>query len=163
MATLTFNQKVPGPNALPLIYHYPTSRTVIPITINSGGDITGYTLEADYETLIFDTIQMDRGGNPNFSNSTQIGNFPKVEISGADVPVITDASTGSINLIIPENVYTGPILVGDQTNVPVTVVSLTIINADGFKDSLRQPLYISYEPDVVVGDPTLEPDYVAKG
>jgi len=162
MATLTFNEFIGGSNVVPLRNAYPSERSKILITIGDGlTDITGYTFEADYQTLIVDPVTYDRAGNANFAESVTIGSFPKVEMTGADVPVIDNAAIGTVVLILPENMYTGPMIPRARTKVPITVVGFTFYDVDDNITTIRFPIMMNYEPDVEVGDPTLDINYTA--
>lgn len=161
MATTSFNEFIVGPNTIDIQKFYPSSRQRL--LVNLGTDITGYTIAADYQVLVVDTIAFDRhSGDPNFAESTLIGTFPLTEITGGDVPTITDATAGDVEVVIPADMYTGPMYPGDRTNALVAVVGFTYTDLDGFIETIRIPRLISYEPDVAIGNPVDEVDYEAK-
>jgi hypothetical protein len=159
MATLSFNDFIVGPNVVDIKKYYPSSRKELKITLDT--DITSWTVEADYQCLVIDTVAFDRSGEPNFTNSQVIGYFPKTEITGGDAPVISDAINGEITFYIPADMYTGGLLPGSRTLAVVAVVGLTYTDTNGNRDTIRFPRLISYEPDVALSDPTAELDYTA--
>ena len=160
MATLTFNDFIVGPNVVDIKKYFPSSRKELTITLDT--DITSWTVEADYQCLVVDAVAFDRHtGDPNFAESTVIGYFPKVEITGSDIPVLSDAANGEITFYIPADMYTGGLLPGTRTNAVVAVLGLTYTDTDGNIDTIRFPRLVSYEPDVALSDPTDEVDYTA--
>lgn len=157
---LTFSQYIGGPDEIIAEQVFPSDQKIY--NYNFGVNITGWTFEADYQTLIVDTVQFNRyTGSPNFANSRVIGSFPKVELTGDNAPVVTDAATGAVTLKIPSGMYSGAIIPDARRNVPVVVVSLTWTSADSFalRQSHRWAFLQAWEPDVPVGDPTDEQDY----
>lgn len=159
MATLSFNDFIVGPNVTDIQKHYPSSRKTI--TADFDTDVTGWTFESDYQCVVLDTIQFDRAGDPNFTESNVIGYFPKVDITGGDAPSVTDAATGLVEYYIPADMYTGALKPGSRTLAVVAVLGFTYTDADGNIDTTRYARLISYEPDVDFGDPTAEVDYTA--
>lgn len=162
MATVTFNEFIGGPDVIDLANAYPSSQSKILITIGDGAtDISAYTFTADYQTLIIDTVTYDRSGAANFKDASTLGSFDKVEMAGADIPAIDNASEGKVILTLPANMYTGPIIPRAREKVPVTIVGFTFEDADGNISTIRFPIMMNYEPDVVVGDPTLDAGFTA--
>ena len=127
-------------------------------------DLTGWTFVADYQTLIVDQIGFNRTtGKPNFSNSTVIGSFPKVEVAAPYEPTVTDAAQGIFKVHFPAGMYSGPIIPDARVNVPMTIYSLTWTDDSTPAQVISQRWCFiqNYEPDVTVGDPTLDADYTS--
>ena len=159
---LTFAQFVGGADQLILKQDFPSSQSSLIYNYNQ--DITGWTFEADYQVIVVDSVAYDRyTGEPNFANSTVIGSFPKEEISGPTAPVVQDAATGLVKFTIPSGMYTGPLYPDARKNVPIAVLGFTWTTADSPTQTQthRWAVVQSYEPDVTIGDPTLEADYTA--
>ena len=88
-----------------------------------GFDVSTYSFEADYQTLVLDTVSYDRAtGDPNFTDTNITGFFANAEISGGNIDT-TQAASGTVKLTIPAQRYTGSITPSARTNVPATVVS----------------------------------------
>ena len=95
-----------------IVEHFPIEQ--FPITYEfgtSGAD--GWTGNVTYQTLILDKMRYDIANKPDFSRTTIIGYYPEGEYTGLVAP----------NLILPANMYTGPIIPDSFENVPVTVVA----------------------------------------
>jgi hypothetical protein len=161
---LDFQQYIGGPDQIQVEQIFPSNqRTLI---YNFGTDITGWTFSADHQTLVVDEVTFNRNtGKPNFANSSVIGSFAKVDISGANEPSIISASAGTVKVILPAGMYTGPIIPDARQNVPITVFSLTWTDnsTPAQINTHRWALIQCWEPDVTVGDPTLSvsPAYTA--
>ena len=156
---LTVSQFLGGPDEIQAEAVFPSNqRTLI---YNFGTDITGWTFSTDYQTIVVDAIQFARSGAPNFSNSTVIGTFPKVEVTGDFVPTVVNTAEGTVKVHFPANMYTGPIIPDARKNVPVTIFSVTWTDNQTPPQTVshRWSLIQSWEPDVVAGDPTLEDDF----
>jgi hypothetical protein len=161
-SVLTFEQFVGGADQLVMKQDFPSSQTSL--TYNFNQDITGWTVSGDYQVIVVDRITFDRyTGQPNFTTSTVIGSFPKVEITGATAPAITNASTGLVRYTIPSGMYTGALVPDARQNVAIAVVGFTWTTADTPTQSSthRWAVIQSWEPDVAIGDPTSEGDYTA--
>lgn len=159
---LTIGQFLGGPDEIPVEQVFPSSQKTLIYDFNR--DITGWTIEADYQTLIVDTIKFNRfTGEPNFSGSQVIGSFPKQEITGALAPQIIDAATGRVYVHIPANMYPGPIIPDARRNVPIVIVGVTWNdNQTPVQRRTHRWAFIqNYEPDVTIGDPTAAVGYVA--
>lgn len=159
---LTVDQYLGGPDQIQVEQVFPSNQRTLVYNFNR--DITGWTFASDYQTLIVDEIQFNRAsGKPNFGNSTILGSFPKVDIAAPYVPEIINAALGTVNVHLPAQMYTGPIIPDARQNVPITIFALT------WTDNLTPPqvnthrwaLIQAWEPDVIVGDPTLSVDYTA--
>lgn len=149
---LSFDQYIGGADQIKVEQVFPKNQKTYVYNFNQ--DITGWTFELDQQTLVVDTVQFNRNtGQPNFSNSTVIGYFPKAEITG-NVSV-SNASTGLVNVTFPANMYTGPIIPDARQNVPITVVALTWTDAQTPVqiNTHRWALVQCWEPDVTPGDP----------
>ena len=152
---LSFDEYIGGADQVVVEQVFPKNQKTYIYNFNQ--NITGWTFELDQQTLVVDTVTFQRStGKPNFADSTVIGYFPKAEIGAGNVTV-ANASIGTVNVTFPANMYTGPILPDARKNVPVTVVALTWTDAQSPAqiNTHRFALVQSWEPDVVVGDPTL--------
>lgn len=157
---LSFSEYIGGPDEIIAEQVFPSTQRSL--RYNFGVDVTGWTFTADFQTLVVDTISFNRyTGQPNFANSAVIGSFPKEELIDGDAPLVVSAAAGQVDLKMPAGMYSGPVVPDARENVPITVVSLTWTTADAYPQtqSHRWALIQCWEPDVVVGDPTLDPDY----
>lgn len=160
MATTTYSQKVPGPNTAALQSAYQSERKTL--SVNLGKDITGYTLAADYQAKVWTGMTIDRSDVPNFADAVFAGYFPKETMIGGDVPVIVTEATGDISLIIPENMYDGPLNPNPRDVCVVVSVGLSWTDTDGNVETLRMDYLQNYEPGVAEpGNPTGHTGYVA--
>jgi hypothetical protein len=162
---LTFQQFIGGPDQVKCEAIFPSTQKTL--QYNFGQDITGWTFEVDHQTLVVDTLAYDRHtSEPNFSGSTVKGTFPKVEVSGDNI-VVVSASAGTVNITIPAGMYAGPMYPDARRNVPITVVGVTWKTAGSLNNiNTHRWCYIqNWEPDVAVGDPTTSttPLYTALG
>ena len=159
---LNFQQYVGGPDSVKVEQVFPSNQRSL--IYNFDRDITDWTFSLDYQTLVVDTIAFNRNtGAPNFSNSTVIGSFAKVELDGAAAPAVIDAAAGTVKVTHPSGMYTGPIIPDARQNVPITVVSFTWTDAatPANTTSHRFALIQCWEPDVTVGDPITDAGYTA--
>ena len=126
-------------------------------------NITGWTFNLDYQTIVVDQIYFDRSGTPTFDSSTVIGYFPKQNITSPYLPTVVNAAAGTINMYIPGNMYTGAIIPDARQDVPITVVGVTWTDNQNPPqiNTHRWAFIQNWEPGVTVGDPTLEDDYTA--
>lgn len=157
---LNFQQYIGGPDNVITEQAFPSTQRTL--AYNYDRDITGWTITADYQTIVVDTVQFNRlTGQPNFSNSKVIGTFPKVEITGNAAPTIIDAAVGTVKVVLPAGMYSGAIVPDARQNVPIVVVSITWADTETPPNvnSHRWALIQAWEPDVTPGDPTLEDDY----
>lgn len=157
---LNFQQYVGGPDEVQVEQIFPSTQKSY--LWEFGRDITGWTIEADYQTIVVDTVTFNRyTGQPNFTNSTVIGTFPKQEITGANAPQVVDAVSGRVKVNIPAAMYTGPIIPDARQNVPITVVAITWTDTStpALVNTQRWAYVQCWEPDVVAGDPTTDSDY----
>lgn len=158
---LDFQQYIGGPDQVQVEQIFPSNQKSLQYNFNQ--NITGWTFSADYQTIVVDTVAFNRStGKPNFGTSSVIGSFDKVEVTGGMAPTITDATNGLVKVNLPAGMYTGPIIPDARQNVPITVFSLT------WSDNQTPPqinthrwaLVQCWEPDVAIGDPTLDADFV---
>ena len=157
---LSFSDYIGGPDEVIAAQAFPSDQKIY--RYDFGQSIQSWTFEADYQTLVVDSIKFNRyTGEPNFSNSTVIGSFPKVELVGNSAPQVANVSAGLVDLRIPPDMYTGNIMPDARSNVPVTVVALTWENAETFPtiQTHRWAFVQCWEPDVSVGDPTEDAGY----
>jgi len=159
---LTIGQYLGGPDDIIVEQTFPSNQKTLIYNFNT--DITGWTFSADYQTIVVDTVQFSRAtGQPNFTSSTVIGTFPKVEVAAPYVPQVVNASQGTVKVHFPAGMYTGPIIPDARKNVPIVIYSFTWTdnNTPPQTQSHRTALVQAWEPDVEPGDPTLEDDYTA--
>lgn len=159
---LTFDQYIGGADQLIIEQAFPsTQRSVV---YNFDRDIAGWTFSADYQTLVVDEIAFNRyTGAPNFANSTIIGYFPKVDITGDNVPVAINSTTGTVKVTFPSQMYPGTIIPDARKNIPIVVFGFTwTISATPSQTFTHRWAFIQcYEPDVTIGDPTTYSGYTA--
>lgn len=159
---LSFQEYLGGPDSVQIEQIFPSTQKSYLWEFDA--DITGWTITADYQTIVVDTVAFNRyTGEPNFSKSSVIGSFDKQEITGAAAPQILDAALGRVKINIPANMYSGPIIPDARQNVPITVVAITWQNnASPAQVNTQRWAYIQcWEPDVAVGDPTTAAGYTA--
>jgi len=157
---LSFADFLGGPDSLFIEQIFPTTQRTL--EYNFGQNITGWTFSADYQTLIVDKIAFDRNGDPNFSTSTVIGFFAKADITATNISVV-GTSTGRVNVVVPANMYTGPIYADARKNVPITVVGVTWTDSASPANinTHRWGFIQCYEPGVSPTDPTTATGYVS--
>lgn len=130
-----------------IVEHFPIEQ--FPITYEfgtSGAD--GWTGNVTYQTLILDKMRYNIANEPDFSQTTIIGYYPEGEYTGLVAP----------NLILPANMYTGPIIPDSFENVPVTVVAFEFTK--GTEKFSKQILLIeNWTIGVEIGDPRNHPDF----
>lgn len=157
---LTFDQYIGGADQLIIEQAFPsTQRSVV---YNFDRDITGWTFAADYQTIVVDSIAFNRyTGAPNFANSTVIGSFAKVDITGPLAPEVINAAVGTVKVTFPAEMYSGPIIPDARKNVPIVVFGFTwnIATTPTQTFTHRWAFIQCYEPDVALGDPTTDPGY----
>jgi len=159
---LSFEKYVGGADNVQVIELFPSSQQTF--TYNFNTSITGYTFEADQQTIIIDTMTYNvADGLPNFTTSAVLGSYANSEIGAANI-VVQNAGAGTVNFTIPSQRYTGNIIPDARTNVPITVVSFKWTNTNvtpATTDSHRWAVIERFEPDVTIGDPTLGAGYTA--
>lgn len=159
---LNFQQYIGGPDSVKVEQVFPSNQRTL--VYNFDTNITGWTFEVDHQTLVVDTVAFNRNtGQPNFSNSSVIGSFDKVELTGDNAPSVIDAAAGTVKVIMPAGMYTGPIIPDARQNVPITVVAVTWRDdqTPANVNTHRWALIQCWEPDVEVGDPVTATGYTA--
>lgn len=159
---LTFEQYLGGADQLQMISSLPSNQKIK--NYNFQEDITDWEFTADYRVIVVDTITVNRHtGAPNFADSIVIGSFPEVVLTGALVPEVIDVNTGSVNVVIPADMYTGALYPNARKNVPIAILTFTWSNGATVEqiNTHRWAIIQTYGSSVTPGDPTLEADYVA--
>lgn len=159
---LSFSNYIGGADNIQLEQIFPSTQRTL--NYNFSRSISGWTFHVDYQTLVVNPVTFDRNtGEPNFANSEVIGFFASGVISTSSYVSVTNAAAGLVNITIPGNLYSGPILPDARANVPITIVGVT------WRDS-GSPVQVNthrwafiqcYEPAVTPGDPTLAGGYTA--
>lgn len=158
---LTFSQYLGGPDNINIEQIFPSTQRTL--NYNFARNISGWTFLIEYQTIVVDTIAFDRNtGAPNFANSTVIGYFDKGVVNNATYVSVTNASTGLVNITIPTNLYSGPVLPDARKNVPITIVSVTWTDGSSPPqiNTHRWAFIQCYEPGVTPGDPANSVDYL---
>ena len=156
---LSFSQYLGGPDNINIEQIFPSTQRTL--NYNYSRNITGWTFLVEQQTIVVDTVAFDRNtGAPNFAGSQVIGYFDAQAISNAYITG-RDNANGLINITIPTNMYTGPILPDARKNVPITIVSVTWTDASSPVqiNTHRWAFIQCYEPGVTPGDPTLDINY----
>ena len=152
---LDFQDYIGGPDTI-VIEMFP--RMQRKYTYNFNTNISAYQFSADYQTLVLSEVTYDRvTGDPNFSTTTVLGSFPTVSNVSNTLISVTNATTGLVDLTIPENRYTGNIIPDARTKVVGTVLTFqwnTSNTSTASKDAHRFLILERYEPGVPIGDPT---------
>lgn len=157
---LNFAQYLGGPDNVQCEQIFPSTQRTL--NYNFARSIAGWTFHVDHQTLIVDTVSFNRStGEPNFANSNIVGFFPSGVIATATNVNVTNAGAGLVNITIPSNLYTGPILPDARANVPITVVGVTWQDSSSPVqiNTHRWAFIQSYEPAVTPGDPTTSTNY----
>jgi len=161
---LSFSDYLGGPDNIQVEQIFPSTKRTFNYNFNT--DITGWSFNIDYQTLVVNPVSYDRNGVPNFSSSQVIGFFPKVDVTidATSVNVI-NAALGTVNITIPGNMYTGALIPDARKNVPITIVGIgwvepAIAGVTPTQFNVHRWAFIQcYEPDVSIGNPILENNY----
>lgn len=159
---LNFAQYLGGPDNVQVEQIFPSTQRIL--NYNFARSITSWVFHIDYQTLVVDTVSFDRAtGEPNFANSSIIGYFPGSVISTATYVSVTDTVNGLVNITIPGNLYTGPILPDARANVPITVVGVTWTdNSTPVQTNTHRWGFIqNWEPGVTPGSPASSSTFVS--
>lgn len=159
---LTFSQFLGGPDNINIEQIFPSTQKTL--NYNFSTNITGWTFNVDHQTIVVDTVSFERNtGAPNFANSSVIGYFTQGQVTTSSYVTVTNTATGLVNITIPGNLYSGPILPDARKNVPITIVGVTWTNnSNPPQINTHRWAYIqNYEPGVAPGDPTLAAGYTA--
>jgi hypothetical protein len=159
---LTFSQYLQGADNVKVEEMFPSTQKTF--TYNYGVDVSNYDFHADMQPIVVDTMTYNvNDGQPNFTSSNVTGSFANAEISNVNI-VTTSAASGEIDFTIPAQRYTGPLLPDARSNVVITVVSFRWTNKNvtpNTTEGHRWAIIERYEPDVVIGNPTLDGGYTA--
>ena len=161
---LDFSNYIGGADNVQVIEMFPSTQKTY--EYDYGTDVSSYTFEADYQTIVVDSLAYDRvTGDPNFADSSVVGYFANAEIGSGNI-VTTDAATGIIKLTIPAQRYVGPLVPDARTDVAITVVSFKWTDTTvtpNITDSHRWAIIERYEPDVSPGNPKLSNTFIPLG
>lgn len=161
---LSFANYLGQANNVQVIEMFPSTQKSF--TYDFSTSIVGYTFEADYQTIVLDTVTYDRTtGNPNFTDTNVTGYFANAEISNSYIDTSTLAA-GTVKFTIPSQRYTGPITPDARTNVAMTVVGFKWTDTNvtpNVTNSHRWGVIERWEPDVSPGDPTLSNAFIRLG
>ncbi len=159
---LDFKSYIGGQDNVQVIEMTPSTQTTY--QYNYGTDVSSYSFEVDYQTLVVDTLAYQReSGLPNFTDSTVVGYFANAEVGNANIDT-GSAATGIVNITIPSQRYTGNIVPDARANVPITVLSVKWTNGGvtpNTTTSHRWAIIERYEPDVTPGNPRNEAGFTA--
>ena len=164
---LDFKSYVGGADNVVVEEQFPS--TTKTYTYDFGFDITSYTFDAWYQTIIADVVTYDRNtGDPNFTDTSIIGFFG--DGNGTQIAAgnfTNNEAVGTVDFTIPPDLYTGPIIPSARINVPLTVVTFEWTNPNGALPSIieshRWCLMQRWESTVSPADPTLDSEYVPLG
>lgn len=157
---LSFSDYLGGPDNIYVEQIFPSTKRTYAYNFNT--NITGWSFELDFQTLVVNPVAYDRNGVPNFSASQVIGFFPKVDVATDSAVVnVVNAALGTVNITIPGNMYTGALIPDARKNVPITIVGVSWTTADvpTQVNSHRWAFIQCYEPDVAIGNPVLENNF----
>jgi hypothetical protein len=156
---LNFAQYLGGADNIQIEQIFPSTQRTL--NYNYSQSISGWTFHVDHQTIVVDTMSFDRNtGEPNFANSNVIGYFPSAVISTSSYVTVTNSSQGLVNITVPSNLYTGPILPDARANVPITILGVTWRDASTPTNinTHRWAFIQCWEPGVIPGDPTFSTD-----
>lgn len=159
---LNFSNYIGGADNVQIEQIFPSNQRTF--VYSFGTDITGWTFHLDNQTIVTDAVAFDRTtGEPNFANSNVIGYFTASNISTSTYVSVVNASSGTVAITFPSNMYTGPILPDARTHIPITVVGVTWTDAGtpSNTDTHRWAFLQCWEPGVTAGDPVLAGGYTA--
>jgi hypothetical protein len=159
---LNFSQYLGGADNIQIEQIFPSTQRTL--QYNYARNTVGWTFLVDHQTIVVDTVAFDRNtGQPNFANSNVIGYFPTAVISTSTYVNRVNDTTGLVNITIPSEIYTGPILPDARANVPITIVGVTWTDASlpAQINTHRWAFIQSWEPGVTPGDPTFDEDFTS--
>jgi hypothetical protein len=169
---LTISSYLGGPDNVQAEAIFPGDQKILQYDFPEA--ITSWGFKVTAQTIVVNPVTFDRAGEPNFASSEVIGYFPVTTIADT-----TDGSTstyvrpvnnvnGTINIVVPKNVYTGPILPDARQNVPITVIAVSwtgvvdgVTNTPAPTNTHRWAFIQSWAPGVTPGDPTDAAGFVA--
>lgn len=154
---LRFSDYLGGPDNIQVEEIFPSTKRTYQYDFNQ--NITGWTWSLKTQSIVVNPLTWDRySGEPNFANSLVIGYFPNTTLATDTTTInVVDASAGTVNLTIPANLYTGPIIPDARSKVVISIVTFgwTTATTPTQSNSHRWAFIQSYEPGVTIGDPTL--------
>lgn len=159
---LNFANYIGGADNIEIEQIFPSTQKTFVYNFNT--DITGWTFHLDQQTIVVDAMAFDRtSGEPNFANSNVIGYFPKTNITTSTYVSVVNASSGTVAITFPGNMYSGPVLPDARKHNPITVVGVSWSNNSSPVniDTHRWAFIQSWEPGVTPGDPVLDGSYTA--
>ena len=160
---LSFSDYLGGPDEVQCEQIFPSTQRTL--QYNFAKNITDWTFHVDYQTLVVNPVTFDRNtGEPNFATSSAIGYFAPGVVDTSTYVNVVDVANGIVNITIPKNLYTGPILPDARQNVPVLVVGVTWTDAGSplpQTNTHRWAFLQCYEPGVEPTDPVNDPGYTA--
>ncbi len=159
---LSFKEYLGGSDNVQVIEMTPSMQKTF--SYSYGSNVSNYAFEADYRTIVVDTLTYDRvTGDPNFTESSVLGSFANAEIDANNI-ITTDAVNGNIDFTIPAQRYTGNIIPDARSNVAITVTSFKWTNNDvtpATTDMHRWAIIERWEADVTPGNPSLSAGFTA--
>jgi len=160
---LRFSDYLGGPDNIQVEEIFPSTKRTYQYDFNT--NITGWTWALKSQTIVVSPLTWDRySGEPNFANSLVIGYFANNTYTvDSTVLTVVNAADGRVNLTIPGNLYTGPIIPDARSKVPISIVTFQWTTADTPTqvNSHRWAFIQCYEPGVTIGDPTGAAGYTA--
>lgn len=169
---LTFSQYLGGADNVKIIEMFPSTSKTFKYTF--GTDISNWTFESSYQSLLLDKVTYDRNtGEPNFADTNVLGYWNERTDLGGPSDIIRAESPnpdGEIFFNIAPMRYTGQLFPNARENVVITVVGLTWrMNSpepgvDPTTESHRWGIIERYLPgDHTPGDPALDPEFIPYG
>ena len=144
---LSFKDYVGGADNVQVIEMTPSTQRTF--RYDYGANVSSYTFEADMQTIVVDTLAYDTAtGDPNFTTSNISGSFANSEIGSANISNV-GAATGIIKFTIPANRY--------LQSSGRSSADISFNTTEGHRWAILE----RFEPDVVIGDPTLDSGYTA--
>lgn len=155
---LSFSQYLGGADNVKVIEMFPSTQK--DFVYDFGTDISAYTFEVDYQTIVVDTLTYDRlTGDPNFTESSVVGYFANVtEVANSFIDT-SQAGSGQVTITIPSQRYTGKVTPDARSNVAITVMGVAWTDTSkspATTDLHRWAIVERWEPDVPLGNPREE-------
>lgn len=161
---LDFKQYIGGADNVVNLEMFPSQTKSYIYSFNQ--NVTGYTFNMDYQSLLLDTVTYDRTtGLPNFSETNVLGYFDNytnltTENTMSDHIDTSGQIQGDVAITLPKNRYTGAIFPSARQNVVATVVSMEWSSQGSTtvteKNLHRFLILERWEPGVTAGDPSQE-------
>ena len=157
---LSFKSYIGGADNVQMLEMFPSTQSQF--TYNYGFNVSSYQFDADFQTIVVDTLTYDRvSGDPNFTDANIVGSFGSNTTIGGGFINTSDAANGNVKFTIPAQRYTGNIVPDARANVPITVVSFKWTDPTANTvTSHRWAVIERYEPDVTIGNPQLSTGFV---